>query len=456
MMNKESIVRGTSGLPNWLFNPKKDITVQENDQLTLFGKYTLLLDKEIVEDGDIITIHAIDKWMWLSVDQTQKENVSDGANGDAVEVALIKPGRNNEVVLRFYKYEEAFFAEIKLRDKFDLQNNFIEILLNHKPQGLGHESLSCISFENADHDLELVFNKTAHGSRSHKWFRKSKIVLRQIVIALKYLHDKGFVHGHIEPKNIAKYGMHWKLKHMCLITRIGSRMRGPLRSCIPPESVRERLNSSRDSTMPKNTLVSFDVMTDAPSKKESATSIITASKKESTTSIIIESRNDSLIRNDLSEDLRSTLQNIGNYSRKLKTTTSNLIIDTRSTKIEVLDKTCHSPEHYSRFEYAPNRCNASPEWDAWGLGLIMVQLLVGKSIYLPNFEKADDALMKNLYTFNRSNLKQIYKQVIQTVGDVDAADMVVRLLNPDPRHRPFQMGKVLKHKYFSKNCPTNR
>lgn len=397
--------------------------------LTLFDKYSLIPETEPKSDGDIITLHAIDKWMWLSVnDQMQKENCPDEANGDAVEVTMIKPGKNNEVILRFYRYEEAFLAELKLREKYDLQAKFIEILLNHNQ---GHKLYSCISFETPDHDLELVFNKTVHGTRSPKWFRKSKIVLRQIVIALKHLHEKGFVHGHLIPKNVAKYGMNWKLTNICLLTKFGVPMRGPLRVCIPPEAVRERIRSVHPN--PKPTLVSFDTVFASSPEKYTKSKVIQESRDD------MNSKADALpVR-----DMRIPSE------KKKSDSAKNLIIDTtRTSKIEVLDKTFHSPHKYSLLEFCPHRISAGPEWDAWGLGLIMFQLLVGRSLNLPNFEKADDALMKNLYTFKKHNLKKLYRQIIQVVGDVDAADLVVRLLNPDPRHRASRMGKVLRHKYF--------
>jgi len=79
----------------------------------------------------------------------------------------------------------------------------------------------------------------------------------------------------------------------------------------------------------------------------------------------------------------------------------------------------------------------------------MVQLLVGRTTVLPNFEKATDAHMKNLSSYGKSNLKKIYKQV-QVIGGREAADLVGRVLRPDPERRPT-MHRVLQHAYFDED-----
>ena len=56
---------------------------------------------------------------------------------------------------------------------------------------------------------------------------------------LKYFHDIGYVHGHVEPSTIGKFNgsNNWKMLDMRRATEIGKPMRGDLRYGAPPESV---------------------------------------------------------------------------------------------------------------------------------------------------------------------------------------------------------------------------
>jgi len=278
--------------------------------------------------------------------------------------------------------------------------------------------------------------------------KKSKIVIRQIVCALKHLHEKGFVHGHVCPKNIAKYGSTWKLTNICLVTPIGSPIRGPIRGCIPPESVLERLSTSPYKNTRKINYGRKNVSFNDSSSQISRKSYNTLSSE----------RDDTSTKNDTLVDERTECPSVSNETAsEYRTSVSSkrsspqqMLIDAVSNTVEVLDKACHSPHQYTTLEFAPNRCTASPSWDAWGLGLIMFQLLVGRSPNLPNFEKADDALMGNLHAFDKEALKKLHRQVLKA-ADADAADLVVRLLHPDPQYRPSRMGKILRHKYFTRD-----
>ena len=56
--------------------------------------------------------------------------------------------------------------------------------------------------------------------------------------------------------------------------------------------------------------------------------------------------------------------------------------------------------------FTPHKCSASISWDIWSLGLVMGQLILGQSmIYLPNFENASDAHLKNLYHYDEETLQ---------------------------------------------------
>lgn len=101
-------------------------------------------------------------------------------------------------------------------------------------------------------------------------------------------------------------------------------------------------------------------------------------------------------------------------------------------------------------QFTPEKCAATPLWDIWSFGLMMVQLLLGRSTLLPNFEKADDAIISNLYLYDKNSWRKIRQQVSEAVGE-EAADLVARLLHPDPGRRIQSMDRILKHKYFDSN-----
>ena len=77
----------------------------------------------------------------------------------------------------------------------------------------------------------------------------------------------------------------------------------------------------------------------------------------------------------------------------------------------------------------------------------MANILLGRCMNLPTFEKADDAIMKKLYFYNNEELEKICKKVESCVW-VDAADLIRKLLQKDPRNRPQSMDEVLSHVYF--------
>uniref|UniRef100_A0A7S1BXE3 Protein kinase domain-containing protein n=1 Tax=Corethron hystrix TaxID=216773 RepID=A0A7S1BXE3_9STRA len=106
------------------------------------------------------------------------------------------------------------------------------------------------------------------------------------------------------------------------------------------------------------------------------------------------------------------------------------------------------PPSLPTLRFAPERCIASAAWDVWSFGLIMGQLLLGRNVnLLPNSEKSEEALMRNLYFYDKSAAKKIRESVRESAGE-QAGDLISRLLHPAPEMRPSTMTKVLRHKYF--------
>lgn len=98
--------------------------------------------------------------------------------------------------------------------------------------------------------------------------------------------------------------------------------------------------------------------------------------------------------------------------------------------------------------FAPELCVADPSWDIWSFGLVMGQLLLGQSmVLLPNFERAEDAQMKNLSKYNFETLMKI-RDVAFRVSGKKAANLVTKCLQPDPSNRPSSVAEILKDPYF--------
>ena len=133
------------------------------------------------------------------------------------------------MVLRCYQHEEAFFAEVKVREKYEFPRQYFEELYNyHRDETYTYltlskaEKLCCITFEAPDHTLAEVFaSVSSGGQRSQKWIEKCWIVLKQIATSLKYLHNQDLIHGHLDAPNIAKYGNTWKIGKLGTLMKIG-------------------------------------------------------------------------------------------------------------------------------------------------------------------------------------------------------------------------------------------
>ena len=51
------------------------------------------------------------------------------------------------------------------------------------------------------------------------------------------------------------------------------------------------------------------------------------------------------------------------------------------------------------FQFAPEKVMASPAWDIWSFGLLMVELILGKTPLLPSFADSDDEFIRQLMLF---------------------------------------------------------
>ncbi len=133
----------------------------------------------------------------------------------------------------------------------------------------------------------------------------------------------------------------------------------------------------------------------------------------------------------------------------------------------------------SLYRYAPEKVMASPTWDVWSFGLLMAQLILGRTPLLPCFAESDDEFIEQLMLFQETQLavstrqsflslcfhldngrcysqsildlvhsyQAICEEVRENAGDL-AADLVARLLHPKPERRIESISKVLQHRYF--------
>ena len=56
------------------------------------------------------------------------------------------------------------------------------------------------------------------------------------------------------------------------------------------------------------------------------------------------------------------------------------------------------------FRYAPEKVMASPTWDIWSFGVLMVELIIGKTPLLPSFATSDDEFIEKLMLFDDDQL----------------------------------------------------
>jgi len=440
--------------------------------LLFYDRYEILLSSQVtnvqIQTG-IQLFHAMDFGPVDRRDDSLRRNImknrkptsvkmgGNNVDNTSVEVSLLSKEKG-KVLLRCYQYEAAFLAEIKVREIRNLSSTFVEEIYNHhRDENYSHltlskaEKLCCIAFERPDHTLEEVFGSISSSNRSQKWIEKCWVVLRQIAEALKHFHDNNLIHGHLNSANVAKYGNLWKLNNVGTVVPVGSPLRGLVRPCAPPESVIESMfikpeecvqyikNKPREIHDNK-VKFSFNVS----EENEENENVISNRLEPQVSTVKLRSRSGSEKR--YTTDFFN-FPTWGGRNSGLSRTRNRCGIgrDGKAqthTTVDGVKVKCH-------LLFAPEKCMASPAWDIWGFGLVMVQLLLGRCTSLPNFEKADDAILRNLHNYDNQALKNIVLQVDKVIGK-DAADLVSKLLQRDPSARPESMDAVLKHKYFQK------
>ena len=358
-----------------------------------------------------------------------------------IEVSML-PKDKSKVLLRTFSYDEAFYAELKVRQKYYFDAAFFEQIYNHhKNENFTQlplsrtETLCCISFERPDHTLADVFAGLSGGTRSTKWMEKSWVVLKQIAKALEALHDQKLVHGHLDPMNICKYGNDWKVTKLGTIQKVGMPMRGTFRASVPPESV--KMSKAKRRWPLSDGKKGESALNRKSGRVQFSPRVLMSGKERRSKHELVAASSSSDTQDDFFGNgclACDSIRESGSEEALLS------LIQEEGIRLD---------EERATATFSPGGVQASVAWDMWGFGLIMTQLLLGRCIHLTNFETPEDAVTKNLQHYDDHVLQAICNQLLSAIGR-EAADIVYLLLQKDPAKRPKSMKNVLSSPYFEK------
>jgi len=408
--------------------------------------------------------------------------------------------KQRDVTLRCYGYDDAFEAELSIRKKYDMTKDFVEgIVHDHRVPNYVNASfttgkLLCIAFERNDTTLHELLD----GSRAkHNWLVKCHLILNDLANALEYLHQKCLIHGNLDPMAIAKFTNKWKLLDIGNSTDMGKAMGGILRKSVPPEAIvkaktkdkaqnlkekkrRTRKLASNNSLHPKVSIQGVNKTGKSRKKfgffvfnmdelglrkygetglssklKTSSFSSDISSKEDMSKVDVFSAHTDegSLRIIAMQEDeicrLRKALEEKEHIYRK------QLAEERLTFKLKEIERQRELQKENSGkkvnaegfLQFVPEKVMASPIWDIWGVGLIMAQLLLGKTKLLPCNADTDEEFLEAIVEFDDIKVSAISEEVREVAGDL-AADLVARLLHPKPQQRIGTVSKMLQHKYF--------
>lgn len=271
------------------------------------------------------------------------------------------------------------------------------------------------------------------------------------------------------PSNVCKYGNTWKICKLGTVIQTGNTVRGSFRASIPPECIKvtrssnthmkslfpSRVNdiggvsSSRVSaTTPKQQNNSFVGILDAREKVKFTPIVMRRVFDQNTNGevVISEQQHVMTTADELSEK-QSSPATFSPLASLFKSKSDISLFQSPMSPFFFNQTKDYYDSENDMIVYSPEGIIATPSFDIWGFGVIMTNILLGRCMNLPTFEKADDAIIKKLYYYNNMELEKICEKVESRVGE-DAADLIRMLLQKDPRNRPQSMDDVLSHAYF--------
>jgi len=411
--------------------------------------------------------------------------------------------KHKDVSLRCYGYDDAYEAELSIRKKYKLSSDFVERIIHcHRVNNYINASFStgkllCIAYERNDSTLCEMLNGTNPNQRN--WIVMCHLILSDIAHALQYVHNKCLLHGRLNPSTVAKFLTKWKLLDIGSATEMGNSMGGVLRRSIPPEAIVKTKTKNGATVTEKKVKVHKQATKDAAVRGGSSVKRVNNSKakmpKRKKFGVFVFNMDELGLRQYgdpktnkqkgkiTASDESSLKGSTQNEDMTANTDEGSLrIIAMQEDEIARLRHALDEKEHVYRMQIAeerasvklqeierlrdkkagdtgkkhkvveevrfvPEKVMASPSWDVWGLGLIMAELLLGKSTLLPCHAETDAEFMDDLAEFNETKVAAISEDVRDAAGDL-AADLIARLLHPKPQQRIASISKVLQHKYF--------
>lgn len=348
-----------------------------------------------------------------------------------------------KVSLRLYAFKEDFHREINVRNTYKINNKFVEEMISMHERDMSKNVLESgnmfgIAYQCPEHTLANVFQCSHMIARGTKWMNRCRDVLGHVGTGIRYIHQRGIVHGELTPDNIGKYGDTWKIMSIGFSAPFGHAMRGHPHQAIPPESVSCATNFKGIEKDVKGPLKPSGIL------------------KSSLNGVERVKFHDTI--DDGSRDSFSDIQKVNTDSLSNDYLSIDEMINGKELVIKKLQKMIEDGSRKFAHAYVgsaytctytPERCLAGPTWDIWAFGLLMVQLLVGESSMIPNSTTSVERLLLKMYAFDEYSLEIIKNQVSLVDGEM-AANLIGGLLHPSPEERLSTVGKVLKHKYFHK------
>lgn len=347
-----------------------------------------------------------------------------------------------------------------MRKNYHLSSDFVEDIkasfkANHELD-LVPGSAQVIAYAKPEMVLKELIGVASFKKSTRSWLIKCNGIIKDVALALQNLHSSGLIHGHLEPSVLGSFSSSddttnvWKLMKIGQSVKIGSAMSGDsFSSYFPPESIfdseKSRLEAQKDISSSSDISVSSVASSRRLSKflplkargrgsnwDENCSTISTQEEE-------IKRLRQALIQKERELHMHASPKNARERKTSLFSTTPKSHTNAISNLGQDLRKTQ---------KFVPESCLASPAWDAWGLGIIMAQILLpNESFVLPCSEATDELVMNRLSYFDMSNVQDIVGEVRCIAGKF-AADLIGRLLDPNPETRLHSMSMILRHRYF--------
>lgn len=363
--------------------------------------------------------------------------------------------RPQDVTIRCYASDDLFDSETKHRENHKLSNDYFEEIIRvHAVTNNANTSFSskhlCIAFEKSDLTLHGLMEDGSLRQYSD-WLVKCQLILKSAGTCLQVLHNGSLVHGSLDATTIGQFGSKWKVTCIGQAVEMGNAMGGALRRCIPPEALSRvepssslKANATKTASKSKSSPPSTSKLPPLPkqskprkkkfgmfffglkaNRSRSQTKGVGV-KNSSGLSVASNISSDSSVDSrfnaayDVSEtDGGSQMQDheIARLHQALvqkeKISRHQLVEERAAFKREEEErqKDLLKTEAKDLSEakknlhcYAPGKVIASPTWDIWSFGLLMVELILGRTPLLPCFSGSDDEFVEHLMQFQEKQL----------------------------------------------------